>query len=93
MVKEKWKLEDANSFADEYKITLQIDEEESEEEEGTVIYQNRPAGDPIINGVTLRIKVAIPKKEVKDESNDPLKDIIPNNGTNNNSNENNNQTN
>lgn len=93
MVKEKWKLEDANSFADEYKITLQIDEEESEEEEGTVIYQNRPAGDPIINGVTLRIKVAIPKKEEKAESDDPLKDIIPNNGTNNNSNENNNQTN
>ena len=79
MVGEKWKIEDAKTFAEEYKVTLDITEEESEEEEGTIIYQNRPAGDPIINGITLRIKVAIPKKEE-----DPLKDIVPNNNNNNN---------
>ena len=78
MVGEKWKIEDAKKFAEEYKVTLDITQEESDEEEGTIIYQNRPAGDPIINGITLRIKVAIPKK-----TEDPLKDIIPNNNTNN----------
>lgn len=88
MVKEKWKLDDVKSFAEEYKITLDITEEESEEAEGTIIYQNRPAGDPIIAGITLRIKVAIPKKEEKTED-DPLKDIMPsddNNTDNNNTN-------
>ena len=90
MVGEKWKLEDVQSFADEYKITLDITEEESDEEEGTVIYQNRPAGDPIINGVTLRIKVAIPKKETDD---DPLKDLMPDNNNADNKTNNNNSTN
>ena len=92
MVGEKWQLEDVQSFAEEYKITLDITEEESDEEEGTVIYQNRPAGDPIINGLTLRIKVAIPKKEAE---NDPLKDLIPNddNKTNDNKTNDNNSTN
>ena len=93
MVKEKWKLEDVKSFAEEYKITLDITEEESDEAEGTIIYQNRPAGDPIINGITLRIKVAIPKKEEEKTDNDPLKDIMPNNNTNTNNNNDNNNTN
>jgi len=77
MVAEKWSLEDAQAFANEYKVTLDITEEESEEEEGTVIYQNRPAGDPIIEGITLKIRVAIPKKEEKD----PLEDLLPGNST------------
>lgn len=81
MVGEKWTLDDVQSFADEYNITLDVTEEESDEEEGTVIYQNRPAGDPIINGVTLRIKVAIPKKTTE-EDDDPLKDVVPNNDAN-----------
>ena len=86
MVLEKWTLEDAQSFAKEYNITLDITEEESEEEPGTVIYQNRPAGDPIISGVTLKIRVAISKQE-----DDPLQGLIP--GIDDNTNNNNNNTN
>lgn len=83
MVTEKWTIEDAKAFASEYNITLDISEEESDEKEGTIIYQNRPAGDPIIEGVTLKVKVAIPKKEE-----DPLNDLLPgnDNSTNNNNN-------
>ena len=72
MVAEKWSIEDAKAFAKEYGITLDISEEESEEEPGTVIYQNRPSGDPIIAGLTLRIKVAISKSE-----DSPLGDLVP----------------
>lgn len=86
MVGEKWTLDDAKSFAEEYNITLDITEEESDEEPGTVIYQNRPAGDPIITGVTLKIRVAIEKVE-----DDPLEDLIP--GIDDNTNNNNNNTN
>ena len=86
MVGEKWTLDDAKSFAEEYNITLDITEEESDEEPGTVIYQNRPAGDPIISGVTLKIRVAIEKVE-----DDPLEDLIP--GIDDNTNNNNNNTN
>ena len=83
MVTEKWTIEDAKAFASEYNITLDISEEESDEKEGTIIYQNRPAGDPIIEGVTLKVKVAIPKKEE-----DPIDDLLPGNdiSTNNNNN-------
>lgn len=92
MVTEKWTIEDAKAFASEYNITLDISEEESDEKEGTIIYQNRPAGDPIIEGVTLKVKVAIPKKEE-----DPINDLLPGNDNsitnNNNNNNNNNQTN
>ena len=86
MVGEKWTLDDAKSFAEEYNITLDITEEESDEEPGTVIYQNRQAGDPIISGVTLKIRVAIEKVE-----DDPLEDLIP--GIDDNTNNNNNNTN
>jgi len=72
MVTEKWTLEDAQAFADEYGITLDITEVESDEVPGTVIYQNRPAGDTIINGITLKIKVA---KEQKKQ--DPVDDLLP----------------
>ena len=41
MVAEKWTLEDAQVFADEYGLTLDITEEESEEEPGTIIAQGR----------------------------------------------------
>lgn len=87
MVTEKWTIEDAKAFASEYNITLDISEEESDEKEGTIIYQNRPAGDPIIEGVTLKVKVAIPKKEE-----DPIDDLLPGNDISTNNN-NNNQTN
>ena len=59
MVLEKWSLSDAEAFAEEYKINLNIEYEETDSyEPGIVIYQNRPAGDTIISGVSLRIKVS-----------------------------------
>ena len=78
MVAEKWTLEDAQAFADEYGITLDITEKESDEEPGTIIEQSRPAGDTIIKGITLKITVA------KEKSNDdPIDDLVPGGDSNN----------
>lgn len=74
MVAEKWTLEDAQAFADEYGLTLDITEKESEEEPGTIIAQGRPAGDTIIKGITLKVTVA---KEKSKE--DPIDDLVPGN--------------
>ena len=74
MVAEKWTLEDAQAFADEYGLTLDITEEESEEEPGTIISQGRPAGDTIIKGITLKVTVAKEKSKV-----DPIDDLVPGN--------------
>ena len=74
MVAEKWTLEDAQAFADEYGLTLDITEKESEEKPGTIISQGRPAGDTIIKGITLKVTVA---KEKSKE--DPIDDLVPGN--------------
>ena len=74
MVAEKWTLEDAQAFADEYGLTLDITEKESEEKPGTIIAQGRPAGDTIIKGITLKVTVA---KEKSKE--DPIDDLVPGN--------------
>ena len=86
MVGEGWTLSDAEAFAKEYGITLDVTEVESDtEEEGKIIYQSRGTSDPIIKGVSLKIKVA--KKKT-----DPIDNILPNddNKDNNNNNGNNN---
>ena len=72
MVAEKWSLEDAQAFADEYGLTLDITEKESEEEPGTIIEQGRPAGDTIIKGMTFKVTVAISPSE-----DSPLGDLVP----------------
>ena len=59
MVLENWSLSDAEAFAEEYSITLNIEYEETNDKpEGTIMYQYRPAGSTIIKGTTLKIKVA-----------------------------------
>lgn len=86
MVGEGWTLSDAEAFAKEYGITLDVTEVESDtEEEGKIIYQSRGTSDPIIKGVSLKIKVA--KKKT-----DPIDNILPgdDNKDNNNNNDNNN---
>lgn len=86
MVGEGWTLSDAEAFAKEYGITLDVTEIESDtEEEGKIIYQSRGTSDPIIKGVSLKIKVA--KKKT-----DPIDNILPgdDNKDNNNNNGNNN---
>ena len=86
MVGEGWTLSDAEAFAKEYGITLDVTEVESDTiEEGKIIYQSRGTSDPIIKGVSLKIKVA--KKKT-----DPIDNILPNddNKDNNNNSDNNN---
>ena len=86
MVGEGWTLSDAEAFAKEYGITLDVTEVESDtEEEGKIIYQSRGTSDPIIKGVSLKIKVA--KKKT-----DPIDNMLPSddNKDNNNNNGNNN---
>ncbi len=86
MVGEGWTLSDAEAFAKEYGITLDVTEVESDtEEEGKIIYQSRGTSDPIIKGVSLKIKVA--KKKT-----DPIDNMLPgdDNKDNNNNNDNNN---
>ena len=84
MVSEGWTLSEAEAFAQEYGVTLDIEYVETDEvDPGIVTYQSRGVGDRIVKGITLRIKVS-------KEKTDPIKDIIPNenensnNGTNSN---------
>ena len=84
MVAESWSLSDAEAFAKEYGITLDVTEVETDSyAPGIIIYQSRGVNDPIIKGVTLKVKVSKAKK-------DPIDDIIPSDNDNNNENDNNN---
>lgn len=76
MVGEEWTLAEAEAFAQEYGITLDIEYEETEEyEPNTVIYQSRGIGDRIVKGITLRIRIA-------KEKSDPLEELLPGDDTN-----------
>lgn len=87
MVAESWSLSDAEAFAKEYGITLDVTEVETDSyAPGIIIYQSRGVNDPIIKGVTLKVKVSKAKK-------DPIDDIIPSDNDNNNENDNNNNNN
>ena len=87
MVAESWSLSDAEAFAKEYGITLDVTEVETDSyAPGIIIYQSRGVNDPIIKGVTLKVKVSKAKK-------DPIDDIIPSDNDNNNENNNNNSNN
>ena len=87
MVAESWSLSDAEAFAKEYGITLDVTEVETDSyAPGVIIYQSRGVNDPIIKGVTLKVKVSKAKK-------DPIDDIIPSDNDNNNKNDNNNNNN
>ena len=68
MVGEGWTLAEAEAFAKEYKITLDIENVETDEyAPGIIIYQSRGIGDRIVQGITLRIKVS---KEVSKQEED-----------------------
>jgi serine/threonine-protein kinase len=70
LVTEKWTLTDAQAFANEYGITLEVTEEERDDiDPGIVIYQSRPAKSKIISGVTLKIRVS--KEKVVDDTTEP----------------------
>lgn len=62
-VKEAWTLDKVETFSKEYNIKLKVEEVETNAyEEGSIFWQGRKAGDPIVPGITLTIKVA--KKQV-----------------------------
>ena len=71
MVTEGWTLSEAEAFAQEYGVTLDVEYVETDEyEPNIVIYQSRGVGDRIIKGITLRIKVSKEKSE-------PIEDLLP----------------
>lgn len=78
MVKEKWTLSQAQDFAKEYNLTLDITYEEKDDvDENIILSQGRAVGDPIYEGYTLKITVS-KKKDKKDEDKiDPTKPLMP----------------
>ena len=70
MVKEKWTLSQAQDFAKEYKLTLDITYKETKDtEENLILSQGREPGDPIYEGYTLKITVS---KKPEEKPTDPL---------------------
>lgn len=70
MVKEKWTLSQAQDFAKEYKLTLDITYKETKDtEENLILSQGREPGDPIYEGYTLKITVS---KKLEENPTDPL---------------------
>ena len=61
-VTEGYSVKAVQTFCTENKITLTIEEEESDETPGTVIGQSRAAGSDVVEGATLTIKVAKKRK-------------------------------
>ena len=66
---EGWTIDDVNIFASEYNLSVSVTyQETSEYEEGRIISQSRPAGDPIYKGTSLRVVVAKKPEEKKEET-------------------------
>ena len=61
-VTEGYSAKSVQDFCSANKITLSIEEEESDEPVGKVIYQSRAAGSDVVEGASLTIKVAKKKK-------------------------------
>ena len=64
-VTEGYSLKAVQAFCKENNIILTVEEEESDEAVGTVIYQSRAAGSDVVEGATLTIKTAKKRKEEK----------------------------
>ena len=73
MVAEKWTIDKLEEFADKYHLTIdKTYKETEEEEEGTILKQNREPGDPIYNGYTLKVTIA-----KKPEEKEPVDELLP----------------
>ncbi len=67
-VKENYSVSEVKKFCEEYDIVLEVEEEiDNTKEEGTIIYQSRPAGSEIANRTTLKIKITKKSEEEKKE--------------------------
>lgn len=74
MVEEKWTLEQAQDFAKEYKLTLDITYKETKDvDENIILSQSRAKGDPIYEGYTLKITVS---KKTEDKKLEDKKDSV-----------------
>ena len=74
---EKYTVADVEAFCKKYGVTLNIKYViTSDFEEGMIFYQSRSAGDPIIEGVSLTIKVAQKPEEEEEETTDDDTTII-----------------
>ena len=88
MVEEGWTVEDVQNFCTKNNITLTIDYEETAQyTPGMLISQSRAPKTPIVSGSTLKIVVAkepstitddTGKDPSKDDNEDPLEDLKPN---------------
>ncbi len=76
-VKEAWTVDEVQKFCDEYGVKLEIEEvEDDTKDEGTVVYQSRPAGSEIADKVSIKIKVT--KKTQKTDAIDGSdEDMVP----------------
>ena len=73
MVGERWTLDDAQAFATEYNINLNVTYEETNTvSPNLVIYQSRSTQDPIIEGVTLRVTISKELPEVIEEESEEV---------------------
>ena len=78
MVKEKWTLSQAQDFAKEYNLTLDITYEEKDDvDENIILSQGRAVGDPIYEGYTLKITVSKKKDKKDEDKTDPTKPLMP----------------
>ncbi len=74
-VSESWKVSEVRDFCSEYGLKLEIEEvEDNTKEEGTIIYQSRPAGSEIADKASIKIKVTKKSPENNETSTD---DMIP----------------
>ena len=76
MVEEGWTLDQVKDFTEEYGISLTLEfvdeednvleiEDDSNYGSNIVVYQSRTAGDPIVNGIPLKVKIYV---EVEDNA-------------------------
>ena len=68
-IKEGYSVKQVQTWCNQNKITLTIEEQESDTTPGTIIYQSRPEGSDVVEGADLSITVAKKKAEEKPEAN------------------------
>ncbi len=81
-VAEKYTVSDVEDFCSTYNITLNKKQVDSEEEEGKILYQSRPAGSKIVSGASITIHIA---KQPSNTSNNSSTSTSTNTSTGNNS--------
>jgi len=78
IVDEGWTVEDVEAFCDKYGINLKIDYETTDQyTDGMIISQSRNPGDPIVQGVTLKIVVAVSPETGDNSSGEPVDGVNP----------------